>query len=153
MKNFITLLAMMTLALAQTAISQNITLSFSGTSTNGIYIRLDTIIVENTTRNWTETIVHPDNRLSFNITGINGAESPELELQSYPNPFNGKTTVRMSVPQSGNVILQIYNLAGQKIVETKTFLNAGEHKFGITLNNANVNLLTIKIDCPVNPSL
>ena len=144
MKKFITLLAMMTLALVQTAISQNITLSFSGTSTNGIYIRLDTIRVENTTRNWTETIVHPDNRLSFNITGINGAESSELELQSYPNPFNGKTTVRMSVPQSGNVILQIYNLAGQKIVETETFLNAGEHKFGITLNNANVNLLTIK---------
>ena len=142
MKKLFTFLAIMTLALAQTAISQDITLTFDGYFLNGDNVTMDSVKVENLNRNWTETLVHES--LSFNLTSIRGAESSELELQSYPNPFNGKTTVRMSVPQSGNVTLQIYNLAGQKIVETEKFLNAGEHTFGITLKNTEINLLTIK---------
>jgi len=35
--------------------------------------------------------------------------------QNYPNPFNNSTTFRYWVPRTGRVLLQIYNLLGQKI--------------------------------------
>ena len=145
MKKYLKTLALACLTLiAATTIAQNINLCFTGTFTNGDYARLDSVKVENLNRNWTETLVYPDTVLSFNQTGISGAERSELELQSYPNPFNGKTSVRVFLPQSGNVTLQIHNLTGQKIAEAEKVLNAGEHSFGITLKNSEINLMTIK---------
>jgi hypothetical protein len=35
--------------------------------------------------------------------------------QNYPNPFNSGTTIRFELPRSGEVVLQVYSLAGQKV--------------------------------------
>ncbi|MCF8262720.1 MAG: T9SS type A sorting domain-containing protein [Melioribacteraceae bacterium] len=68
-----------------------------------------------------------------NTTGIEDgsisiAEKYEL-LQNYPNPFNPNTTIKFSIPESGNVSIDIYNSVGQKI---KTLINstysAGSHQ-------------------------
>ena len=49
-------------------------------------------------------------------------------VSNYPNPFNPDTTIRYNVAQAGNVVIDIYNVRGQKIA---TLLNshkeAGEH--------------------------
>ncbi len=36
-------------------------------------------------------------------------------LQNYPNPFNPETTIRYQIAEPGRVVLEIYNLLGQKV--------------------------------------
>jgi len=46
----------------------------------------------------------------------NGIPSSYVLQQNYPNPFNPSTNIRFGLPQAGDVVIEIYNLLGQKIV-------------------------------------
>ncbi|MCE5248930.1 T9SS type A sorting domain-containing protein [bacterium] len=48
--------------------------------------------------------------------------------QGAPNPFNPSTTVSFTIPQPGNVTIDIYNAAGQKVAAVADgFMSAGNH--------------------------
>ena len=36
-------------------------------------------------------------------------------IGNYPNPFNPETTIEFSIPESGHVTIDVYNVAGQKV--------------------------------------
>jgi hypothetical protein len=48
--------------------------------------------------------------------------------QNIPNPFNPSTTISFTMPEKGNVSIDIYNVAGQKVKTlVNCYMNAGEH--------------------------
>ena len=44
-----------------------------------------------------------------------GNRRPASQLNNYPNPFNLDTSIEYEVTQSGGVVLEVYNLLGQRV--------------------------------------
>ena len=143
MKKLITAFAALAICFVQTAISQDIRLRFTGATTDSNYVQLDSVIVQNISRSWSETLVYPDTVLTLAQTGIAEARGLGAELSVYPNPFNGTTNVSVTMPQRDNAVLQVFNLAGQKIVERSLELEAGNNIFEVRLQNPQVYLLAV----------
>jgi hypothetical protein len=62
--------------------------------------------------------------------GFTPAETPEscALMSNYPNPFNPETTITYQLPEESHVILEIYNISGEKIVTLLDCVNqAGRH--------------------------
>lgn len=76
----------------------------------------------------------PDNWIMCNKTRVEftNAEENNSSLfflsQNLPNPFNPSTTITFSIPESGNVSVEIFNVTGQKVKTlVNGFMSAGEH--------------------------
>ncbi|MEW6508085.1 MAG: T9SS type A sorting domain-containing protein, partial [Bacteroidota bacterium] len=55
----------------------------------------------------------------------------ELTILNYPNPFNPTTKIKYSIPETGLVVLKVYDMLGREIV---TLVNEkqpfGHHEVG-----------------------
>jgi hypothetical protein len=50
-------------------------------------------------------------------------------MQNYPNPFNPVTIIRFDLPETTEVLLEVYNLAGQRVTVLKSgLMQAGSHQ-------------------------
>lgn len=63
------------------------------------------------------------------IHEINKITGKHHLFNNYPNPFNNETTISFYIPEAGNIIIEVFNIKGQKV---KTLLNQfkkqGNHK-------------------------
>ncbi len=138
-----TIMAALSIAMCITASSQ-ITLRFTGRLSNGSHIPMDSVVVENVTRSWSETLTYPDTVLVFQSpTSITNAFASGLGLENYPNPFRGTSQVRLSVPENGTYTLRIIDLSGRLLSEKSLHLPSGTSLFEISLNRPQVAILSI----------
>ena len=86
--------------------------------------------------NWeTAVIQFSDNNIDFveldiSNTSIEENDSPlyVTELTNYPNPFNPKTTINFNLQNKSDVLLEIYNIKGEKVTQLiNQNLVSGEH--------------------------
>jgi hypothetical protein len=67
---------------------------------------------------------------------IQNNQSDNLELANHPNPFNGTTNFVYSLPVDGKVILEIYDLLGNKVkVAVDENQTAGEYTLKLNANS------------------
>ena len=104
--------------------SQSVTLTFTGSTVNNLYVPLNRVVVSNLTKGWQETLMWPDTVLVMNITGIHDIETgcaPSLQLsQNTPNPFNSTTLVNLLVTEPGDVTVTVTDITG-RLVAVETF--------------------------------
>src|ERR1035438_2921608 len=65
-------------------------------------------------------IPSPDGTISYDKvieTIIAGIPTNFAISQNYPNPFNPSTKINYQIPTDARVILDVYNIAGQKVAE------------------------------------
>jgi len=66
-----------------------------------------------------------------------GAELPAVFRldQNHPNPFNARTMVSYTLPAAGPVMLEVFNILGQKVIEIDRGIEqAGTHTVNLDMN-------------------
>jgi uncharacterized protein (TIGR02145 family) len=110
-------------ALAQTTYLIN----FAGT---GASTTIDSVIVENLVLNTKVKLAGTDVLRLIVTVGINDVtEANQLELLSYPNPFNNQTRVSFYAQQDENATISVSNLAGQTVAQLAADVKRGKNNF------------------------
>jgi hypothetical protein len=93
---------------------------------NGVYTyRLKQIDFDGTFEYFQEVEVEVFTPATFNLE------------QNYPNPFNPSTSIKYSVPESGNIRLSVFNIVGEEVaVLVNGFSQAGS--FEVTFDASNL---------------
>ena len=66
--------------------------------------------------------------------------------QNYPNPFNPTSTIEFDIPEAGQVSLEVYNVAGQKILTlADSYLNTGRYYYTISAHDLSSGIYFYKL--------
>jgi len=81
------------------------------------------------------TISESDGSFTFVITSVEDQLPKGYSVSNnYPNPFNPKTRIEVTLANSGNVKLEVYNILGQLVTDViDKKLNAGTHYIDLEL--------------------
>jgi len=135
-------------ALFTNAFGQKPTIELTLTATsNGQYVPLDSILIQNLTHGGDTTLFAPDAVLVLNyslgIPGIDGAGKSTFTLsQNFPNPFREETTIQLYLPKNDHVKISAYNFIGQEVVFYENTLSKGNHSFTFHAGKENYYLIT-----------
>jgi len=83
-----------------------------------------------------EAITYIDPSVSVNSNPKEEREERKALLQNYPNPFAGETTIEYQVYRSGRVLLEVFDLFGNK-VRTLVDQNQAQGNYKITWDGLN----------------
>ena len=132
------------IALTLVVMSQSIELRFSGILNTVGHVRADSVVVMNTNRAWSETLIYPDTVLILNnIIGINEAENGVASMEVYPNPLKGRATMAVQLTENGPVSISIHDLTGRQVAGFYDNMEAGGYKFDIKLQKRQMYVLTV----------
>ena len=148
MKKLFTLISIV--LLFATGSAQTVTLTFTGRDANNQTVALDSVVINNLTKGWQETLTTPDDTVLTlqNGTGIGDVEtmctSSLLLSQNKPNPFDGTTKVNLMVTEPGIVTLDITDVNGRIVRTNRVRPEIGTHQFRVTLSAPGTYVMTAR---------
>lgn len=128
-----------TVSLAQ----QTVTLTFTGIDQNNTYRRIDSVKVENQTRNWSETICFPDTIYVLSVgTDVDDYQGNEMHVMT--NPFAGITKVNIHTVKDEVVNMKLVDVSGKTYAGYNARLSAGNNLFEISLTIPQMYILSLR---------
>jgi len=115
----------------------------------GQYVTLDSIFIENITQGGDTTLYAPDTILVLDyVTSIDDNEAIGENTfslsQNYPNPFKGKTTVNLYLPEKEHIRITILDILGREVAFFENTLISGNHSFTFYSGKEKYYLFTAK---------
>ena len=125
--------------------AQWVKVRFEGMDGNDQAVQMDSVVVTNLTKNWTETLYAPYLTLSLTPTGIEHyAQSGRFGLsQNTPNPFDGVTRATLNVEERGDVLVNVTDISGRVVASRHIpSVEEGTHQLRVTLGSNGLYFLT-----------
>lgn len=115
---------------------------------NGQSVPLDSIFIENLTQGGDTTLYAPNIVLVLDyVTSIGDNEAHEENSfsvsQNYPNPFYGKTTVDLYLPEKDDIKITVRDILGRELAQYEKILSRGNHSFYFYSGTKNYYLFTV----------
>ena len=126
------------------ATSQATKVSFTGVSLDGLYFPMDSVVVTNVTRGWTETLVYPDTTLILSHLGVEEVTFGQAGIiKMYPNPSNECANVEFGIIEAGRVGISVISIEGVQKASWEGCLQSGTHQVRIMLDKPQMALVVI----------
>ncbi len=144
------LLSILAVGFFVNAFSQKPTMELTFTAeNNGQYVPLDSIFIKNLTQGGDTMLYAPDTTLLLEyivgITNNDGVEKNSFFVsQNYPNPFEGKTTVNLYLPEKEHIRITIRDIVGREVAFFENTLISGNHSFTFYIGKEKYYLFTAK---------
>ncbi len=137
------LLFLLILVITQTQ-SQNYQISFTGTGASSI---VDSVRVENQNKG-TRLLLDGSDILSLTVSsgvGELGVGSRESGVDIYPNPMIDNCLIGFEAIESGNATIELYDIAGKRIIHFQELLIKGHHKYSLSGIGSGIYFLKIEL--------
>lgn len=121
--------------------------SFTGLDNRGQRVELHHVVVRNLTRDWSVTLTYPDTTFQISGTGVEPMEdeySRSPIMRVVPNPFEGRTSVIVSLPYSDKVSVNVVDMNGHIVAQLNRSLQSGVHQFDIDVQVPQTYMLNFK---------
>lgn len=116
-----------------------ITFTGSGASSN-----VDSVKIENLTQDIELTLKGSETLHLMGTTGIESISVDEAgKITFYPNPMKDFTRMQFVLPISGETLITLYDISGRTISQTRNFLSAGRHTYGIQSIKEGIYLVSV----------
>lgn len=107
-------------------------------NTAHIYFDFNPAIITNTTLNTVNV---------NSATAISEGNLNENEIRVFPNPFSGSTNIIYTLNQKSYVILEVFNVMGEKVAEIENAsIQAGTHRFQLNAFGLNSGIYLLKMN-------
>ena len=150
MKKIILLSICLTVSLIVSAVE--VTTTFSAQSSDGKMYLLDSVKIENLTRNWSKTIdCSVEESISYEVnetlpTGIDNIWTSSKEgglISDYKNLIYGHS-FSINVSQPGQVSLNVYDMLGRSMVSSTEYCSEGSHQYTLSLSQTQPFILSVR---------